>query len=313
MIHITGATGHIGNNLVRLLIEKKIPFQLLERQSGPALNGLPVKEVTGDIFDPHFLNAHVSPKDTIIHIAALIDLKNKQSQESDKINYIGTKTIIDFCIKQQVRLIYTSSVDCINRDKQQAIIKEPDTINPELLTSNYAASKGKATRYLLDQMQAKALDAVVLYPSAVIGVHDYKPSAAGIEIMHSLKRRVYFYIKGGYNFIDVRDIAKAIETCIEKRITGSYILAGHNRTLLDFYHQIAKTLGRRAFYCPIPASIAKAFVHFIPRFSRMMVDAVLDNYHYDNSLMCRDLLDTVTPFEQTVADTIEWFQSQPKR
>lgn len=308
MIHITGATGHIGNNLVRLLIEKRIPFQLMQRRSGPALAGLPVKEVSGDIFDPDFLRANVSPKDTIIHIAALIDLKNDQAVESDRINHLGTKTIIDFCIERQVRLIYTSSVDSINRDKRQAIIKEPESIDPLRLTSNYAISKAMATRYLLEKMQSQAIDAVILYPSAVIGVHDYKPSAAGTEVIHSLKRRLFFYIKGGYNFIDVRDCARAILACIEKNLSGSYILAGHNRTLLEFYREIAKTGGRHAFYLPIPAVVARAFVRLIPRFSRMMVDAVLDNYHYDNSLMRRDLIDELTPFSETVSDMIHWFQ-----
>ena len=309
MIHITGATGHLGNNLVRLLLDKGISFQLCQRQSGPALAGLPVKAALGDIFDRDFLSQQIHSGDTLIHIAALIDLKNNQPDESDRINHLGMKTIVDFCLDQHVRLIYISSVDCIHREKTQVLIREPETIDPTSLQSNYAISKAKGTQYLLEKMENKRIDAVILYPSAVIGVNDFKPSAAGNEIRRALRRRIFFYIKGGYNFIDVRDCARAILSCIEEPISGSYILAGYNRTLVEFYREIAKSQGHRALYIPIPAMIARAFVHLIPNFSRMMIDAVLDNYHYDNLRMRQDLISELTPFSQTVKDTIEWFQT----
>jgi len=310
MIFVTGATGHIGNNLVRLLLEKNIEFTILQRKSGKALSDLDARTIEGDIFDPHFLAANVKPGDILVHMAALIDLSNKQTELSEQVNNLGTRSIVDFCFQNSVRLVYTSSVDVIYREKQQKIIQEPKQIRPELLKSTYAITKAKGTEYLFDKMKNAGMDAVILYPSAVIGVNDYKPSAAGNEIAKSLRRKLFFYIEGGYNFIDVRDCAKAILTCIEKPITGNYILSGYNCTLKEFYQRIAAFNDRKAMYLPIPAFFAKAFVFLIPRFSKVMIDAVLDNYHYDNSKMMRDLIPSLTPFDTTVSDTIKWFQDR---
>ncbi len=313
MIYITGATGHIGNNLARLLVKENLDFRLLLRRSGPALEGLESKMILGDIFDPGFLQKHLASEDMMVHIAGLIDLKNNQPEASEMINNVGTRRIIDFCNKHGIRLIYTSSVDVLTRERSAALIREPENLYPEQLCSNYAVSKAKATSYLLEKIRNEGMDAVILYPSSVIGINDFKPSAAGNEIRLALKRRIFFYIRGGYNFIDVRDVAKAILSCIKKPIIGQYILSGYDRTLYEFYQEIVKNTKKKALMIPIPPAIAKAFTIFIPRFSKMMVDALLDNYHYDNSRMIDDLVPELLPFETTVKDTIEWFSRQDKQ
>ncbi len=312
MIFITGATGHIGNNLVRLLVAEGRPCKLLQRQSGPALADLGVEAIEGDIFDPDFLGCHVNPGDTLVHIAALIDLKNKYPELSDQVNNLGTRAIIDFCQARGVRLIHTSSVDCIDRSQNQPLVGEPDDIYPEHLKSNYAISKAKGTKYLLDKIRKEEMDAVILYPSAVIGPHDYKPSAAGMEIMKAMNKRLIFYIKGGYNFIDVGDCARAILACIDKSVRGQYILANHNATIKEFYREICVVANHKPVFLPVPGLLARAFVFLIPRFSKVMIDAILDNYRYDNSLMRRDLLEAPTPFPETVANTIAWFTDRHK-
>ncbi|MFA5467401.1 MAG: NAD-dependent epimerase/dehydratase family protein [Candidatus Izemoplasmatales bacterium] len=312
MIYVTGATGHIGNNFVRLLLDKGIAFTILQRQTGKALVGLDAPSITGDIFDRKFLGKHIRKGDILVHIAGFIDLKDKYSELSDEINNIGTKTIVDFCQGLQVRLIYTSSVDCIYRDKNQIRVAEPDNIDFHKLRSGYAISKAKGTKYLLDKINNEQMNAVILYPSAVIGANDYKPSAAGLEIYKSLNKRLFFYIKGGYNFIDVADCALALLACIQKPLVGQYILAGHNMTIKEFYKEICSLGGHSALFLPIPGFIARLFVFLIPRFSKVMIDAILDNYQYDNSRMRRDLVMDLTPFSVTVRNTIMWLKSNYK-
>ncbi|MDD3957688.1 MAG: NAD-dependent epimerase/dehydratase family protein [Candidatus Izemoplasmatales bacterium] len=307
MIYITGATGHIGNNLVRHFLANNIEFTLLQRQSGKALEDLQVNAIQGDIFSPTFLSHHLRSGDILVHLAGFIDLANRDSATSDRINNLGTRTIVDYCQKNDVRLIYTSSVDCIYREKNDHPIDEPDAFYPERMKSNYAISKARGTAYLLDKIQNEGMNALILYPSAVIGVHDYKPSAAGVEIQKALTRRLLFYIKGGYNFIDVRDCAQAILNAIHDQRTGSYILAGHNSTLVDFYRQILGVIHRKALLIPVPAAIAKLFLFIVPRFSKMMIDTVVDNYAYDNTRMLRDLLPEIRPLPTTIEDTVDWF------
>ncbi|MBN2504385.1 MAG: NAD-dependent epimerase/dehydratase family protein [Bacilli bacterium] len=310
MIYITGATGHIGNNLVRLLIEKHRDFKILLRQFGPALENLDCELIYGDIFDPDFLKQYLRSGDTIVHMAGYIDLKNNQPQLSDLVNNVGTCKLIDFCQRNNIRLVYTSTVDCIPRSRNDVLIVEPDFIDPDILNSNYAISKAKATKYLLDKMKNKEIDAVILYPSSVIGINDFKPSAAAIEMLHSQRKKLLFYIRGGYNFIDVQDVSLAILAAIDKHVDGQYILAGYDKTLLEFYREIIRNSEKKTLMLPILPSIAKLFVAVIPRFSKMMIEAVLDNYHYDNSRMRQDLVDELTPFSQTVSEMLIWLDDR---
>lgn len=60
------------------------------------------------------------------------------------------------------------------------------------------------------------LKAMIVYPSAVLGINDFKPSAIGREIKRTFKRRVCFYFHGGYNFVDVSDVAEALMQGITK-------------------------------------------------------------------------------------------------
>ncbi|MDD4184261.1 MAG: hypothetical protein PHI01_02495, partial [Candidatus Izemoplasmatales bacterium] len=88
--------------------------------------------------------------------------------------------------------------------------------------------------------------------------------------------------------------------------------AGHNMTINEFYKEICSLGGHSALFLPIPGFIARLFVFLIPRFSKVMIDAILDNYQYDNSRMRRDLVMDLTPFSVTVRNTIMWLKSNYK-
>ncbi len=311
MYIITGATGHIGNTLARLFSDRKIPFKILARQSGPALESLQCPMVFGDIFDPDFLSREVEPGDVFFHLAGMIDLTNKHRQELFAVNDLGTRRIADFCLKNRVRLVYTSSTDAIYKPDPHAVITEPTTLYPERFSSDYAASKAAGTLYVHRLMNESGLDAVILYPSAVIGVNDYKPSAAGKEIQNCSSRRLFFYIKGGYNFIDVRDAAEAILQAGLKPVRGSYLVTGYPMTIRDLYQSIAQLLNKKVFLVRVPVWLARLGAMFLHDVSPTMVEALLDNSRFDNSKMRRDLLPQLRPFSETLRDTIEWFRDHP--
>ncbi|MFH0992720.1 MAG: NAD-dependent epimerase/dehydratase family protein [bacterium] len=310
MYIITGATGHIGNNLTRIMLAAGEPVKILLRRKGEAVEGLAVEMAFGNVFDSDFLASHVGPGDVLIHLAALIDLSNKRTFDSLSINYQGAKTIADFCVAHDVRLIFISSVDAINKPAGHGKITEPNGFEPDRLKNVYARSKALATAYV-HRLQAEGkLQGCILYPAAVIGVNDFKPSAAGREIRRALRMRLAFYIRGGYNFIDVRDTARAIYAAAKKAVDGDYILAAHNVTIRDFYRAIAKANTARMLVVRVPVAVARLGGLFMKGFSNVMIDALCEHYDYDNARMRRDLLPEPMPFERTLADTIAWFQSR---
>lgn len=312
MFILTGATGHIGNTLARLLLAEGRPVKLLLRKPGAAVADLPCPRAFGDIFDPAFLSREVAPGDIFFHVAGLIDLTSGHREELFAVNDAGTRRIADFCLENRVRLVYISSTDAIWKPDRTSPVREPDAFFPERLRHDYSASKAAGTAYVHELMTRKGLDAVILYPAAVIGPNDFKPSQAGREIRNCFSRRLLFYIRGGYNFIDVRDTAAAILAAADGRFTGGYLLAGHPVTIREFYRVIAGILGRRVLLIRVSVFLARIGAMFVHEISPAMVDALLDNSHFDNSKMLRDLLPSLTPFETTVRDTIGWFREHPE-
>jgi dihydroflavonol-4-reductase len=311
MIIVTGATGHIGNSVIRLLRDKKESFRILARKSGPGLEEFQDVLRIGDLFDPRFLTAEVHPGDVLIHLAGLIDLTNQKKEEMKQVNEEGTRIITDFCFQTGVKLVYTSSVDAIAKKDAKSLVNEPTEFYPESFKKSvYSATKAAGTAYVYDKMTHNGMNAVILYPSAVFGVHDYKPSAIGKEIRACLDKNILFYFSGGYDFIDVRDTAMAIYQAAIRPVRGSYILSGYPVTIREFFAEIAKNLDQKVHLIRIPVAIARIGAIFLPDVSQMMVDALVDNYNYVNTRMKTDLLPELIPFSQSVRDTVEWFKKE---
>ncbi len=312
MFILTGATGHIGNTLARLFLAEGRPLKLLLRKSGPAVADLDCPLAFGDIFDPAFLEREVSPGDVFLHVAGMIDLTRNHREELFAVNEAGTRVIADFCRQRGIRLVYLSSTDAIWKSDKTSFVREPEAFFPERFRNDSSASKAAGTAYVHELMTNGGLDAVILYPAAVIGPNDFKPSQAGQEIKNSLTRRLLFYLRGGYSFIDVRDTAEAIREAAVRPLTGGYILSGHSVTIREFYETIARILGRKVLLVRVSALLARIGAMFMHEISPAMVDALLDNHNFDNARMRRDLLHSLRPFEETVRDTIGWFRDHPE-
>ena len=310
MIYITGATGHIGNNVVREFITMNIPCELIIRREGKAIEDIDVKRHIGDIFDESFLASVLKSGDTLIHAAGVIDFKKKQKNESTKVNVEGTKIIAEFCAKNQVRLVFVSSVDAINKPKNGDPIYEPSSFDLSKIKSHYAKAKAYGAAYVLNLLNSNQLQGAIVYPAAVIGVHDYKPSAAGKEIMKANKNRFLPYIHGGYNFIDVRDTAKAIFQAAVREVNGTFILSAHEQTIKSFYQTISEVTNQKKWMFWIPVFFARFGALFLKDYSVVMIDAIQENYHYVNRPMVEILGVEPIPFMKTVQDTIAWFESK---
>jgi dihydroflavonol-4-reductase len=305
MYVVTGATGHIGNNVVRYLIEQGERVSVLVRQVDHSLTGLSVESFTHSNFDEHFLDSNIHENDIVIHSAGFIDLLNRDKMNTFRTNYQLTKRIADLCLKKKVRLIYISSVDVIPKHKN-GVITEPIDFNFKTDPRYYyKTSKALATKYVFSLMK-KGLNGMVLYPSAVIGPHDYKPSAAGKEILHVAEARILFSLKGGYNFIDVRDVAKAIYVASKLDLVDHIIISGYQKKIRELYESIEKVTRKQKFMIPLPMWLVRLAIIFTPNYTNVMVNSIRENYNYSQDKMKKYLLDDLIPYEQTIQDTLSW-------
>lgn len=173
---VTGAAGHWGSTVVRLLLEREEAVQgLLLPNEQPAIPGV-VEYIHGDVLEPENLEPlflRAGDEDLVmIHTAGLIDVTGEMSQQLYSVNVIGTKNILALCQKYHVsKLVYVSSVHAIPETGGPALQTEIGQFSPETVIGGYAKTKAEATQAVLDAA-AQGLPAVVVHPSGITGPYD---------------------------------------------------------------------------------------------------------------------------------------------
>ena len=313
---ITGATGHIGNNLVKALLQQQEKVVILARKIDRSIEGLDVDYQIGNIFDQQFLENVITSEDIVLHLAGVIDIKNNRKEQTMRINYEGTKTITDVCIQKKVkRYIYFSSVDAIDKENIPAMQKigEPVCMHPEKFRDNYSYSKALATEYVMEQRkQHPELPIHILYPSAVIGANDFKPSSIGKVIQDIIQGKMQFGVKGGYNFVDVDDVVHATLVLCQQEVEGDFILSGVNVSVYALYEIVNQHLGRKKKIWKIPLWLVYICIPFVPYLSRFVLKTINESHNYDNTKMIKQLSTSPTAFDQTIEKTIRFFQEDKK-
>ncbi|RZL61695.1 MAG: NAD-dependent epimerase/dehydratase family protein, partial [Pedobacter sp.] len=109
---VTGANGHLGNNLVRLLISKGIPVRASVRniKNKEPFAGLDCEVVQSDISDKQSLVNALKGVETFYAVGAVFKLWAKDpKKEIYDVNLEGTKNIVEAAVEAGVkRIVYVS-------------------------------------------------------------------------------------------------------------------------------------------------------------------------------------------------------------
>lgn len=147
----------------------------------------------------------------------------------------------------------------------------------------------------------------------MIGPYDFKPSLIGKVVKDCILNKPEFGIKGGYNFIDVRDVATAIIEIAELNKSDTYIISGHNVTVKELYEYINKALNKNKKIMVIPKFLVYLSIPFVPYLSPFSLKTLLENHNYDNEKVREELGVTITPFAKTINDTVLWFMNNKEK
>lgn len=328
MILVTGATGHIGNVLVRELLAQgdRVRVLVLPGEDCSSLAGLDVQRVQGDILDYPSLRTAFWGVKVVYHLAGIISILPGQEALVQRVNVEGTRNVLRAAREAKVRrLVYTSSIHAITRPPMDVVIDETLPFDPGNPWGAYDRSKAEASLEVL-QAAAEGLDAVIVCPTGVIGPHDYRMSEMGTLILSWMKHGLHLLIDGAYDFVDVRDVARGMITACRKGRTGEvYILSGEKIGLPRLLEWVQEITGSRAPRVKVPLRLAGFFARLAaiwyrvtrtkPHFTPYAVETVQSNANISHAKAQRELGYQPRALRQSVADTVAWWQEtlRPKR
>lgn len=323
---ITGACGHLGSTIIRMLKKKDVEIRGLILPSEHAENGQRLTYYSGDVrikdsLRPMFEHTNNSIV-TVIHTAGLIDISEKVSKQLYDVNVNGTKNIISLCKDYSVnRLVYVSSVHAIPEKNKNLVLNEISNFSPQTVTGGYAKTKAAATQAVLAAAQ-DGLNAVVVQPSGIIGPYDTTSNHLVQLISDYVKGKLPACVKGGYDFVDVRDVAVGCLAAAEKGKKGEcYILSNRHYEIKDVL-QIVKTIYGGRKLPVLPMWMAKAAVPFMQAYAKTRKIRPLYTKYSLYTLSCNDKFshDKATAelgyrprdLYNTVKDTVNWLKKQNK-
>jgi dihydroflavonol-4-reductase len=316
---VTGATGLVGNNVVRQLVSRGIGVRALVRSTSPvgesSLAGLAVDRVAGGLDDGAKLERAVDGVSCVVHAAAFVHCGWRNADVMRKVNVEGTRRIAEAARRAGARLVHVSSVDAIGLrpDGEPADEETPPGVMPEC---PYVVTKREAERAVLDQVD-RGLEAVIVNPVYMLGPWDWKPSS-GRMLLEVGAGKGLFAPPGGNDFVDVRDVATGVLAALEKgRVGRRYILGGHGLSYLDAWRVMARVTGRMQ-----PLGLApRPFVRLAGWLGDLMAavsgregdvnSAATTMSMLDHNFSCQrareELGYSFRPLEDTVQDAWDWF------
>ncbi len=251
---VTGGTGFVGANLVRLLLQQGYEVRALVRANSclDNLKSLDIEIVRGDLNQDN-LARQMKGCQILFHVAAQYSLWQKDRDALYRNNVLGTRNILN-CARQAgvERTVYTSSVAAIGVRKDGLPADETYQSPVEKLIGDYKKSKYYAEREAVKAVEA-GQDLVIVNPSTPIGALDLKPTPTGEIIVRFLQRQMPFYVDTGLNLIDVEDVAWGHILALEKGRTGDrYILGNENLTFRQLLNKLETITGLPAPQNTIP-------------------------------------------------------------
>ncbi len=321
MILVTGATGHIGNVLVKELVERgeKVRVLILPGEDPAPLAGLNIETVQGDVLDEGTLRHAMEGVQVVYHLAGIISIMPGKDEMVYRVNVVGTRNILQACLEAGIkRLVYTSSIHAISRIPEGTTIDETVPFDAARAAGEYDRTKAQASLEVLNAVR-KGLDAVIVCPTGVIGPFDYRLSEMGRVILDCIRTRQAIFIDGAYDFVDVRDVVKGQILACERGKSGeSYILSGERVTVRQLIDLVSEVSGVKVPRLRLPYWAAQAAAVFTPAYYRISgrkpritsysLETLRSNSYISSAKARRELGYAPRSIRETIADTIAWFR-----
>jgi len=321
-VAVTGASGHVGTNLCRMLIEKGYQVRALIHNDASGLSGLPLELIKGDVLKSNDLIALCKGCETVFNLAACISLRIKD-EKCSRINTESCLNLIKAARDEGVkRIIHFSSIHAFIQEPLDQQLNESRQL---AIDSSEAYEHSKAVgQKIMTEASHNGPEIIILNPTSIIGPNDFKPSLVGNALIRFYKGKNPCLIPGGYNWVDVRDVCEAAINAVEARRPGEcYLLGGCWKDLRTIATEIEKLGGHRAPRIILPfwlASVGAVFLNLhstitrtVPLYTHVSLMTLKNSHRNISSEKATSELGfKPRPFIETLTETITWYRDNGK-
>ncbi|MBV4492765.1 SDR family oxidoreductase [Pseudomonas oryzicola] len=328
-VFVTGATGLLGNNLVRELVARGYMVKGLVRSSAKGQQqfaDLPeVELVEGDMADVDAFAASLHGCDTVFHTAAFFRDNYKGGshwQALEQINVSGTRRLLEQAYQAGIRrFVHTSSIAVLDGAPGTSI--DETCLRAEANADDYYRSKILADRVVAAFLQAHPdMHACMVLPGWMWGPGDIGPTSAGQLVNDVVQGKLPGLIPGSFSVVDARDVALAqIAAATQGRSGERYLAAGRHMTMAELVPIVSRLAGVRApkRHLPLPllfclAAVQEMYARFTgkPILLSLATLRLLvrenDRTRFNHSKSEQALGLSFRALELTVADTVAWYR-----
>ena len=243
---VTGASGHLGGNVVRSLVSAGETVRAVDIRPGSALTGIDAEFVRGDVLDPATLKSALADAEFVLHLAAKISIAGDPDGSVRRVNVDGVRHVAEAAREAGVRrMVHCSSLHAYDVGATRGPVRENGLRATDPALPAYDRSKAEGEDELRRVVE-KGLDAVIVNPSGMFGPVDSEPSRMGRVLLAMFKGRMPISVTGAFDWVDVRDVAAALISAAERGRTGeNYLIGGHRASVTELGRLAAEVSGRR--------------------------------------------------------------------
>lgn len=326
---VTGATGLLGNNLVRELVARGYAVKALVRSRAKGeqqFDDLPgVELIVGDMACVEAFADALNGCDTLFHTAAFFRDNYKGGNHRKKllhINVTGTRNLLEHAYRAGIRrFVHTSSIAVLDGAPGSAI--DETCLRAEADADDYYLSKILADRVVLSFLETHPLmHACMVLPGWMWGPGDSGPTSSGQLLNDVVKGKLPGLVPGSFSLVDARDVASAMIAAARTGRRGErYLAAGRAMTMA----QLVPLLGRMAGVSTPSRQLPLALLYMLAAaqeiYARVTAKPILlsmatirlmvreeNRCHFNQRKSEQELGLVFRPLEQTILDTLAWYQ-----
>jgi nucleoside-diphosphate-sugar epimerase len=322
MVLVTGASGFIGQHLVKRLLREGCRVRILVRNT--SLDSFPgtVEVAHGDVRNQADMKAATAGVDIVYHLAAYTEPSGSPENEAacQLVNVEGTQNVLDAAVSGGARrFVFFSSVKVFG-EETSACLDESAAQKP---TTPYGRSKLEAERAVLDYRERTGLEAIVLRLPLVYGPHN---RGNIYQLISAIDRGIFPpppAVLNRRSLVHVANVVEAAMLVSQNPVPPSscYIVTdAKSYSTRELYESICRALGKRVPRWHVPLSLLVVLAQSGDIASRLMkrpfpvnsgsLQKLIGSAWYSSEKISRELgySPTIT-LEAALPELIAWYRT----